>query len=133
MFLYFRNINTDNTRAINSAAGVASQIPFTPKIKGNSIIVISINTKDLENARIAETIPFDRAVNIPLAKILNPINNNAIVQTLFPVTAKSYTGLSERANMDTNGFVNRKEAITVVKEMPIITFRLIVTSFFSFL
>lgn len=60
----------DNASAINSAAGVASQIPFTPKISGSTIIVISINTNDLENARTAETIPLDNAVNIPLAKIL---------------------------------------------------------------
>ena len=92
-FLYFRNIKADNPRAISSAAGVASQIPFTPKNTGSTIIVISINTKDLEKAKTAETIPLESAVNIPLANILSPIKRRAIVHILFPVTAKSNTGL----------------------------------------
>lgn len=122
----------DNASAINSAAGVASQIPFTPKISGSTIIVISINTNDLENARTAETIPLDNAVNIPLAKILKPIKNNAAVHILFPVTARSYTGLSGRANTDTSGLVNIKEAATVTTEITAITFMLNATSFFNF-
>ena len=64
-------------------------------------MVININTNDLENASTAETNPFDNAVNIPLANILNPIKNNAIVQIRLPVTAKSYTGFSGRANTET--------------------------------
>ena len=64
-------------------------MPLTPKIAGSTSIVISINTKDLENARMAEITPFDNAVNVPLAKILNPIKNSAMVQILFPVTARS--------------------------------------------
>ena len=54
---------------------------------GSIIIVNNINTKDLENASTAEIIPLDNAVNIPLANILKPIKNNAIVHILFPVTA----------------------------------------------
>ncbi len=61
-------MNTAKISAINSAAGVASQIPVTPSMSGNTIMVISINTKDLENASTAETTPLDNAVNIPLAK-----------------------------------------------------------------
>ena len=75
--------------AISSAAGVASQIPFTPKSCGSKSMVISINTNDLENARTAETTPFDKAVNMLLAKILNPIKSKAMVHIRFPVTAKS--------------------------------------------
>ena len=82
-------MKSDKASAISSAAGVAIQIPFTPRIMGSTIIAASINTKDLENARTADTIPLDKAVNIPLAKILNPIKNRAIVQSRFPVTAKS--------------------------------------------
>ena len=125
-------MKTDKARAINSAAGVASQIPFIPKIRGSAIIVISINTKDLENARIAETAPLDNAVNIPLAKILKPIKRSAAVHILFPVTARPYTGLSGRAKTDTNGLVSIKDAATVMKEIPIITFKLNKTRFFSF-
>ena len=46
-----------------------------------------IKTKDLVKASTADTIPLFRAVNIPLAKILNPINKSAVVQMRFPVTA----------------------------------------------
>lgn len=99
---------------------------------GNTIIVININTNDRENARIADTTPFDSAVNIPLAKILKPIKNNAIVQMRFPVTARLYTGFSGRAKTDTNGFASAKDAITVNTEIIPITLRLIETSFFNF-
>ena len=82
----------DRIRAISSAAGVASQIPFTPRSAGSTSIVININTKDREKARTAETTPLDNAVNIPLAKILKPIKSKAMVQIWFPVTARPYTG-----------------------------------------
>ena len=95
-------------------------------------MVISINTKEREKARTAETMPLDSAVNIPLAKILKPINKSARVQIRFPTTASSYTGLSERANMDTSGFVAIKEIITITKEITAIVFRLIKINFFSF-
>ena len=91
--------------AISSAAGVASQIPVTPKNNGSANKQITMNTKEREKARIAETIPLFKAVNIPLEKILNPINNNTILQILFPVTASSNTGLSGLAKMLTSGFV----------------------------
>lgn len=118
--------------AINSATGVASQIPFTPKKAGRTSIVTNINTKEREKARMAETTPFDNAVNIPLEKILNPIKNSAKVHIRFHVTARLYTGLSGRANTDTRGFVKAKEVITITTEIPPITFKLIVISFFSF-
>ena len=92
----------------------------------------SINTKDLEKARIAETIPLDSAVNMPLAKILKPIKNSAMVHILFPATASPYTGLSGRAKTETRGFDNTKEATTVIIEIAPITFRLMETSFFNF-
>lgn len=74
----------------------------------------------------------DNAVNIPLAKILKPIKNSSMVQILFPVTARSYTGLSGRANTDTNGLVSRKDAATVTTEIAAITFRLTATIFSAF-
>ena len=125
-------MNVDNISAISSAAGVASQIPFTPKTAGNTSIITSINTKDLENANTAETIPLDNAVNIPLAKMLNPIKNSAIVQILFPVTARSYTGLPGLANTDTSCFVKRKDAAAISIEITPMTLRLTAISFLSF-
>ena len=95
-------------------------------------MVISINTKDLEKARMAEMIPLDNAVNIPLAKMLKPIKNNAIVHILFPVTARPYTGLSGRANTDTSGLVRKKEAKAVTREIQAMILRLEAASFFSF-
>ena len=92
----------------------------------------SMNTKDLENASTAETTPLDNAVNIPLAKILKPMNNSAMVQILFPLTAKSYTGSSGRAKTDTNGSVSLRETVTVIMETAPITFRLTATSYVSF-
>ncbi len=107
-------------------------MPFTPRIKGSTIMVMSINTNDLENARTAETIPLDNAVNIPLAKMLNPIKHNAAVHIRFPVTASSCTGLSGLTNTDTRGLVSKQDAATVITEINAITFKLTSTSFFSF-
>ena len=84
-----KNINIDKANAISSAAGVASQIPVTPKRAGSISMVISMNTKEREKARIAETIPLDSAVNIPLVKILKPMKNSARVQIRFPAAASS--------------------------------------------
>lgn len=117
---------------MSSATGVASQIPWIPNNAGRTSMVMSINTKDRENARTAEMIPLDNAVNIPLAKILNPIKSRARLQMRFPITASSYTGLSERTNIDTKALVAEKERITDTREIAAITFRLIVISFLSF-
>lgn len=74
MFLYFINIINAKATASNSATGVASHIPVTPNTNGKTNRQITINTKEREKARIAETIPLFSAVNIPLEKILNPID-----------------------------------------------------------
>ena len=86
-FLYFRSIHVARIIAISSAAGFASQIPVTPRRAGRARRQMIIKTKDLVKASTADTIPLFRAVNIPLAKILNPINKSAVVQMRFPVTA----------------------------------------------
>ena len=86
-FLYFISIHAARIIAISSAAGFASQIPVTPRRAGRARRQMIIKTKDLVKASIADTIPLFRAVNIPLAKILNPINKSAVVQMRFPVTA----------------------------------------------
>ncbi len=132
LFLYFRNIKQANAIAISSAAGVASQIPVTPKNNGSANKQITMNTKEREKARIAETIPLFKAVNIPLEKILNPINNNAILQILFPVTASSNTGLSGLAKMLTSGFVMIKDAAKKRTEITAMIFKLLRISFLSF-
>lgn len=75
--------------AMNSATGVASQIPVTPKRAGRISMAITVNTKVRENARTAEMIPLERAVNIPLAKTLKPTKSNASEQIRLPTTARS--------------------------------------------
>ena len=125
-------MNADIPKAMISAAGVASHMPFSPKSRGRTSIVISINTNDLEKARTADTAPFDRAVNIPLAKILKPINKSAAVQIRFPLCSRPYTWLSGLENTDPCGSVNYREAAAVAAEMHAITFRLTKTSAFSF-
>ena len=85
-------MKADRATAISSAAGVASQMPFTPSNAGNMSMAIIINTKEREKARTAETPPLDKAVNSPLAKILKPIKRSAVTQIRFPVTASPYTG-----------------------------------------
>lgn len=86
-FLYFISIHAARITASSSAAGLASQIPVTPKRAGRARRQTIIKTKDLVKASTADTIPLFKAVNIPLEKILNPINKRAVVQIRFPVTA----------------------------------------------
>ena len=83
-FLYFISIHAARITASSSAAG---QIPVTPKRAGRARRQTIIKTKDLVKASTADTIPLFKAVNIPLEKILNPINKRAVVQIRFPVTA----------------------------------------------
>ena len=91
-----------------------------------------MNTKERENARIAETSPLDKAVNNPLAKILKPIKTSARTQIRFPVTANPYTGCSGPVNMDTSGFVATKDTADVTIEITVIILRLYETSFLNF-
>ena len=74
--------------AINSVAGVASQIPITPKNAGRISMAIMVNTKVRKKASTAEIIPLESAANIPLAKMLNPTKSNASEQIRFPWTAR---------------------------------------------
>ena len=118
--------------ANSSAAGVASHIPVTPNNKGRRSKHVTINTKDREKARTAETIPLFNAVNIPLEKILNPINNKAMLQILFPVTARSNTGSFGLAKILTRGFVIIKDVLKEIIDITPIILRLFRISFFSF-
>ena len=91
-----------------------------------------MNTKEREKASTAEISPLDNAVNIPLAKTLKPIKIRAKEQIRFPVTAKSYTGLSGRANTETSGSVTTSEAMRVTAAITLMIFKLIRISFFNF-
>lgn len=118
------NINIDRQIAASSAAGVAIHTPVTPRSAGSTSIASTKNTKDLENASIAEINPFDSAVKSPLAKTLKPMKTSAAEQIRFPVTARAYTGFSGLANTDTKGSVTAREAISVTAAMVPIIFKL---------
>lgn len=126
------NIENANDIANNSANGVASHIPVTPNNNGKTNKQIIMKTKERENARIAEIIPLFNAVNIPLEKMLKPINNRAILQILFPITASSNTGLSGLAKIPTSGFVMSNDIIKEITDITAIIFKLILISFFNF-
>ena len=126
------NIETANNIANNSATGVASHIPVILNNNGNTNKDITINIKEREKAKIAEIIPLFKAVNMPLEKMLNPINNNAILQIRFPVTASSNTGLSGLAKILTSGFVIMRDTVKEISEITIIVFMLFRISFFNF-
>ena len=111
--------------AINSAAGVASQIPITSKNAGRISMAITVNTKVREKASTAEIIPLESAVNIPLAKMLNPTKSNASEQIRFPWTARSKTALPGLAKIDTKGSVTIRETITVATAIVPIIIRLV--------
>ena len=57
---------------------MASHTPVISKYIGNTSIDITTNTKVLRNDIIAETFPFDRAVNIDEANKFIPMNKNDI-------------------------------------------------------
>ncbi len=99
-FRYLQNINMDKASAISSAAGVASQTPFTPNSAGRTSMAISMNTKEREKARTAEIIPLDNAVNIPLAKILKPIKNSAAPENTV------HNGISEYTHHQTHQHID---------------------------
>ena len=126
------NIKTADNIASNSATGVASHIPVTLNNNGNTNKDITINIKEREKAKIAEIIPLFKAVNIPLEKMLNPINNNAILQIRFPVTARSNTGLSGLVKILTSGFVITSDTVKEIMEITTIIFMLFRISFFNF-
>ena len=50
--------------AASSARGTASQLPVTPPSRGNSKRPMVTKTRVHRKDRMAETLPFDRAVNI---------------------------------------------------------------------
>ena len=104
-------------------------MPVIPIMAGRMSMVMSMKTKEREKAKTAEISPLDKAVNSPLAKILKPIKSSAKLQRRLPVTAKSYTGLSGRAKIATNGLVKTIERIAVIREMTVMIFRLVVTNF----
>lgn len=59
---------------ISSAIGTASHTPVTPQTFGNVSNSTVINPKVRRNDKIADSFPFDNAVNVAEAKIFSPQN-----------------------------------------------------------
>ena len=59
---------------ISSAIGTASHTPVTPKRLGNVSSNIVISPKVRRNDKIADSFPFDNAVNVAEVKIFSPQN-----------------------------------------------------------
>ena len=95
-------------------------------------MLATVNRNDREKASTADTTPLDRAVNIPLAKTFSPTNSRAMEHRRFPVTARSYTGLSGRVKIPTRGTVARMEITVQRTDAPTMNLTLNPTSFFSF-
>ena len=62
---------------MNSATGMASHTPVTPRIGGSVISESRMNTNVRANEITAEVFPSESAVNSAEEKILNPLNKNA--------------------------------------------------------
>ena len=74
VFLYLYTAITDRIRHNTSAKPAISHTPSIPKKIGRVTIPKIKNMNVLNKDRIPDTIPFENAVNIPLANILNPHN-----------------------------------------------------------
>lgn len=59
---------------ISSAIGIASHTPVTLKIFGNIESSTIISPKVRRNDKIADSFPFDNAVNVAEVKIFSPQN-----------------------------------------------------------
>ncbi len=62
-FFFLRQKERKNV--MNSARGIASQTPFTPRTAGSVSSAITVKTKVLEKEISAELSPSDSAVNSP--------------------------------------------------------------------
>ena len=59
---------------ISSAIGTANHTPVTPKTFGNVSNNTVISPKVRRNDKIADSFPFDKAVNVAEVKIFSPQN-----------------------------------------------------------
>ena len=71
----------------NSATGMASHTPVTPRIGGSAVSESRMNTNVRANEITAEVFPSESAVNSAEEKILNPLNKNARQKREKPSTA----------------------------------------------
>ncbi len=104
----------------NSANGTAIQIPFTPLINGSNNNPDNTNINVRSNEIIAETFPFDSAVNNIEQKMFNPMNKKLIQNIRNPSIDMLYTSLhSSTINWIEIGPSKRDNANITMELMPI--------------
>ena len=69
-----------STRVRNSATGIASHAPVTPRNRGRISRDSTINTSVRKNEIIADTLPLDNAVKKPEDVILIPLNRKLMAK-----------------------------------------------------
>ena len=77
----------DTTNIIPSAAGTASHTPVIPQIRGSNRIPPASRPNVRKKERIADTFPFDNAVNIADVKLFKPQNRKLYEKIEKPFTA----------------------------------------------
>ena len=72
-YFWLRKINA-TIIVSSSEIGTASHTPITPKMLGNVSNSTVINPKVRRNERMADSFPFDNAVNVAEVKIFSPLS-----------------------------------------------------------
>ena len=97
-------MNTNDTNIVSSSAsGTAIHIPMTPKYCGSISNATEIKTNVLRVEIIADTFPFDRAVNVADANILKPQNKKLMGKIKKPCLAIWYTDVPFAEKILTSG------------------------------
>lgn len=78
-----------STRVRNSATGIASHAPVTPRNRGRISRDSTINTSVRKNEIIADTLPLDNAVKKPEDVILIPLNRKLMAKIRKPASARA--------------------------------------------
>ncbi len=115
----------------NSAIGIANHTPVTPKNPGKTKRKIKINPNVRKKDIIAETLPFDNAVNKAEAKILLPENRNPNEKIENPLLVISKTFSLFSANILAMLSPAKKESRNTKTEIARIKQKQMQTTFFS--
>lgn len=115
----------------NSAIGIANHTPVTSKHIGSIKRKAVINPNVLRKDIIADTFPFDNAVNKAEEKILHPENRNPKEKRANPIFVISKTFLLFPANTLAIFSPAKNENKNTIIETAVIKARQIRTTFFN--
>lgn len=103
----------------NSAAGIATQAPVTPKICGRISKNPTINNNVRANEIHADAFPFESAVKNPEETRFTPLNRKFTAKILNPASARANVSGSF-VNTDTIGVASIMEAdVIAIEEMTV--------------